>query len=60
MNAEVVESFPSPSHSSPPPPPPPQVAGCSGKFQLQSREDSCIKYIREKVGSAKVMVRVWI
>ena len=33
-----------------------QVAGCTGDFQLLSREESCIKYIREKVESAKVVV----
>lgn len=33
------------------------IAGCSGTFTVQNREQECIRDIKEKVGSSKVLVR---
>lgn len=34
------------------------VAGCSGTFTVQNREIECIREIKEKVGSSKVLVSI--
>ena len=33
-----------------------QVSGCTGNFTMMNREQSCIQYIRDKVGDSKVLV----
>lgn len=34
------------------------IAGCSGNFTVQNRELECIREIKEKVGTSKVLVSV--
>lgn len=36
------------------------ISGCSASFTIKSREQQCINYIKEKIGNAKVLVRVII
>lgn len=33
------------------------IAGCSGTFTVQNRELECIREIKERVGTSKVLVR---
>jgi GMP synthase (glutamine-hydrolysing) len=34
------------------------IAKCEGIYTMMSREDSCIKYIKETVGDHKVLVSI--
>jgi len=33
------------------------ISGCTGNYTLQGRELECLKYVKETVGSNKVLVR---
>jgi hypothetical protein len=33
------------------------ISGCTGNYTLKGREMECLKYIKETVGSNKVLVR---
>ena len=33
------------------------ISGCTGNYTMQSRELECLKYVKETVGSNKVLVR---
>jgi GMP synthase (glutamine-hydrolysing) len=33
------------------------ISGCTGNYSLQGREVECLKYIKETVGSNRVLVR---
>lgn len=35
-----------------------KICGLTSNFTIQSRKDECIKYIKERVGSSKVLVLV--
>lgn len=36
------------------------IAGCSGTFTVENRELQCIRDIKEKVGSSKVLVSIYM
>ena len=33
------------------------ISGCTGNYTMQGRELECLKYVKETVGSNKVLVR---
>jgi len=36
------------------------ISGCTGNYTLQGRELECLKYVKETVGSNKVLVSMFI